>query len=374
MLNTDPMKIKVAKTELHTFHIPIGRRRFMKALAAASAGFTLPGYLAEALTYAPEVTQGPYYPLANNIPLDKDNDLIYLNDNLTRATGLITYVAGRVLDASGNPVKGALVELWHCDSPSANTSGAQCNYLYSATSSRNPAMDSNFQGFGQFLTGSGGYYKFRTIKAGLYNSRTRHYHFGITFPGQLTRHTTQLFWNETAYDTNGTAWATQNANDNVWSAITDSAQRAAVTKDYIVVDSATGAVGANWDIIMNYTPVEQTYPGGGSFVVAGTAVAGPTNSTRFKISIPAYTNYTYEVYGNPTLPMLGNNLTNWDSTYLTNMSWAALPFSLTQTGVIATNKFTAPTNGSLDLYLQEKAVKGFYYVAFRPPGANTGTP
>jgi hypothetical protein len=72
--------------------------------------------------------------------------------------------------------------------------------------------------------------------------------------------------------------------------------------------------------------------------------------------------------------MLGNNLTNWDSTYLTNMSWAALPFSLTQTGVIATNKFTAPTNGSLDLYLQEKAVKGFYYVAFRPPGANTGTP
>src|SRR6266478_10207556 len=120
MLRTNPMKIKVATTEPNAFYIPMGRRRFMKAMAAASAGFTLPGYLAEALTYTPEVTQGPYYPLANNIPLDKDNDLIYLNDNLTQATGLITYVAGRVLDAGGNPVNGALVELWHCDSPNVN--------------------------------------------------------------------------------------------------------------------------------------------------------------------------------------------------------------------------------------------------------------
>jgi len=35
---------------------------FLKAIAAASAGFALPGYLAEALTIAPSVTQGPYYP------------------------------------------------------------------------------------------------------------------------------------------------------------------------------------------------------------------------------------------------------------------------------------------------------------------------
>src|SRR5207237_10196824 len=227
----------------------------------------------------------------SNIPLDKDNDLIYLNDNLTAATGLITYVAGRVLDANGDPVKGALVELWHCDAPTTNTAASQCNYLYSTTASRNPAMDSNFQGFGQFLTGSGGYYKFRTIKAGLYNSRTRHYHFGITFPGQLSRHTTQLFWNETAKDSSGNNWATQNSNDNVWSTISDSAQRASVTRDYTVVDDITGAVATSWDIIMNYAPVDPTYPGGG-LLIAGTPIAGPTNTTRFKLSIPAYTNYT----------------------------------------------------------------------------------
>src|SRR5437764_10471970 len=152
------MKSKITTSKPYAFHVPVGRRRLLKSLAVASAGFTLPGYLAEALTYAPEVTQGPYYPLASNIPLDSDNDLIYLNDNLTRATGLITYVAGRVLDASGNPVKGALVELWHCDSPNVNAGASQCNYLYSASASRNPAMDANFQGFGQFLTGAGGFY------------------------------------------------------------------------------------------------------------------------------------------------------------------------------------------------------------------------
>src|SRR2546429_784760 len=143
-----------------SFYVPLGRRHFLKSIAIASAGFTLPGYLAEAVAVSPMVTQGPYYPLANNIPLDKDNDLLYLNDNLTHASGIITYVTGRVLDASGNPVRGALVELWHADNGG--------NYIYSGSAARNPAADANFQGFGQFLTGSSGYYKFRTVKAGLY--------------------------------------------------------------------------------------------------------------------------------------------------------------------------------------------------------------
>jgi len=147
-----------------------------------------------------------------------------------------------------------------------------------------------------------------------------------------------------------------------------------VNLTYTTVDASTGAVAANFDFVVGLTPVDPTYPNGGSFVIAGAPVVGPTNSTRFKITIPAYTNYTYEVYGNPTLANVGNTITNWNSSYLTNMSWGALPYSLTQAGAINTNKFTASSNGSLDLYLQEKAVKGFYYVSFRIPGANTGTP
>src|SRR6266481_8580412 len=95
-------------TKARVFHIPVGRRRFFKSMAVASAGFTLRGYLAEALTLTPQVTQGPYYPLAKNIPLDKDNDLVYLNDSLTAANGIVSYITGRILDASGNPVRGAL--------------------------------------------------------------------------------------------------------------------------------------------------------------------------------------------------------------------------------------------------------------------------
>ena len=107
------------------------------------------------------------------------------------------------------------------------------------------------------------------------------------------------------------------------------------------------------------TTVEPGYPGTGSLVITGTPVAGPANSTRFKISVPAYSGYTYEVYGNPTLGPL---------------MWSALPFSVSQAGAINTNKLTAGADGTQDLYVEEKAAKGFYYVAFRVPGANTGTP
>src|SRR5438046_7907591 len=103
------MKTQMNKTDLQVFRIPIDRRRFLKSMALASAGFTLPGYLAEALTLTPQATQGPFYPLAKNIPLDKDNDLVQLNDNTSSAAGILTYVSGRVLDKSGNPIRGALV-------------------------------------------------------------------------------------------------------------------------------------------------------------------------------------------------------------------------------------------------------------------------
>ena len=122
-------------------------------MALASAGYTLSGYLAEALAASPTVTQGPYYPLADEIPLDKDNDLVQLNDNLSIASGLVTYLSGRVLTNTGTPIRGALVELWHAD--------REGDYLCSAGVGRNPACDPDFAGFGQF--------RFRTIKAGLYN-------------------------------------------------------------------------------------------------------------------------------------------------------------------------------------------------------------
>src|SRR6185503_12713296 len=232
------MKKNLFNAKPRTFYIPIDRRRFFKSMALASAGFTLSGYLAEALTQSPSVTQGPYYPLADDIPLDKDNDLVQLNDNTTLAAGVVTYVTGRVLNASGNPIKNALIELWHAD--------REGDYLYSAGVGRNSACDANFAGFGQFLTGSSGAFKFRTIKAGLYVGRTRHYHWGVTLPGRTTRSTTQTGWNETAYDLNNQQWATQNSNDNVFATIA-AAQRASLLLSFTPVSgTTTGEVEATW--------------------------------------------------------------------------------------------------------------------------------
>ena len=53
-------EIRAMKNEPNTFYIPLNRRRFFKSIALASAGFTLSGYMAEALTLSPTVTQGPY--------------------------------------------------------------------------------------------------------------------------------------------------------------------------------------------------------------------------------------------------------------------------------------------------------------------------
>lgn len=334
------------------FHIPISRRRLLKSIAAVSAGFTLPGYLAEAATISPVMTQGPFYPAAHNIPLDKDNDLVQLNGNLTIASGLITYFTGRVLDVNGSPVRGALIELWHAD--------REGDYVYSGTTERNAACDPNFAGFGQYLTGADGRYLFRTIKPGLYPGRTRHTHFGVTLPGRTTRTSTQTFWNEVSYDLNGNQWPTQNSNDAVFASISNPEQRASVLLTPTpVAGTTTGEMLATWDFVSGFTPVEPTYPNGGSLLIAAQPITSSTGARRFKITLPAYTGYTYEIYGNPTLA---------------NLQWKAFPFSINETAAVDRNKHAATADGTLTFYVNEAADKGFYYVTFRVPGANTGTP
>ena len=332
------------------------RRRFLRQLAATGAFFTTAGLYAEALTLTPRITEGPFYPLRKNIPLDKDNDLVTLNDSLTPAKGVITHVSGRVLDSKGQPIRDALVELWHAD--------AAGEYTYADGAPRNPQADVNFAGFGQHLTGATGEYRFRTVKAGLYPGRTRHFHFGITIPGQKSRYTTQLFWNEVPLGPDGKAWNTTNDNDGELRGIRDAAQRAAVIRDFKKLEgSASGEEQATWDIAMGLTPMEPAYPGkgadGGHLVVKADEVPSANGmKARFKVTVPAYVGYSYEVYANPTMGNLG---------------WAALPFALSAAAKIDRNILTATAEGALDLYVEKPSVKGSYYVAFRVPGANTGT-
>jgi len=88
----------------------MNRRTFLSALGMSGAYFTVRGAFAEALVQTPAQTEGPYYP--DHLPLDQDNDLVIINDAITPAVGQIAWVSGRVLDASGSPIRGAVVEIW----------------------------------------------------------------------------------------------------------------------------------------------------------------------------------------------------------------------------------------------------------------------
>src|SRR4051794_6214917 len=146
------------------------RRGFLGGLAAGAALFTVPGAFADQLVRTPAQTEGPFYP--NKLPLDTDNDLIIVNNAITPSVGEITHLTGRILDATGSPIRNALVEIWQCD--------AKGVYIHTGDSDRKKEQqDKNFQGFGRFLTGSGGEYYFRTIKPVPYPGRSPHIHYKI---------------------------------------------------------------------------------------------------------------------------------------------------------------------------------------------------
>ena len=216
-----------------TFHIPFSRRRLIRSLAlAGGALFTTRGLFAEMLTLTPRTTAGPYYP--DHLPLDQDNDLIRITDDITPAVGTITNVAGRVLDKDGQPLKGALVELWQADDAG--------RYIHSNGVQPGKKRDAHFQGYGKFETASDGGWKFRTIKPGIYTGRTRHFHFGITLPGQR-RFTTQLVF----------AGESANERDGVLNGIRDAVQRASVIREF-KADADTKELSGTWDIVMGLTP------------------------------------------------------------------------------------------------------------------------
>ncbi len=88
------------------------RRRFLRSLGASAglAFFDTRGLFAQALTLkqTASTTEGPFYP--DKMPLDTDNDLLTINDAITPAVGDITHLSGRVLTATGQPIRNAFVE------------------------------------------------------------------------------------------------------------------------------------------------------------------------------------------------------------------------------------------------------------------------
>lgn len=211
------------------------RRLFLGALGAAF--FTTRGLFAEQLLRTPPLTEGPFYP--DKLPLDTDNDLIIVNDRITPAVGEVTHLGGRILDAKGDPIRNALVEIWQVDGKAV--------YLHTADSSHK-SRDTNFQGYGRFLTGSSGEYYFRTIKPVPYNGRPApHIHMKIR-RGRAELLTTQVF----------IAGFANNARDGVYLGMRDPVDRELASADFNPVkDSKINECAARFDVVLGRTPPDR---------------------------------------------------------------------------------------------------------------------
>jgi protocatechuate 3,4-dioxygenase beta subunit len=216
------------------------RRSFLTGCAAAGlAAWSARGAFAQQLAETAATTEGPFYP--DRMPLDTDNDLVIINDAVTPGVGSITYLSGRVLTASGTPLRNAFVEIWQAD-----TTGS-----YVHTDGRQPSgHDRNFQGYGRFLTDSKGQYYFRTIKPVEYTLtgifRAPHIHFAISRNGRRM-FTTQML----------VAGHSANARDSVIRRL-DAAALKTLLVDFIPMPaSKIGELTASFDLVLGRTAEER---------------------------------------------------------------------------------------------------------------------
>jgi protocatechuate 3,4-dioxygenase beta subunit len=203
------------------------------------ASLTAPGAFAQALEETATTTEGPFYP--DHMPLDTDNDLLIVNDQLSSAVGEITHLTGRLLSESGEPVRNAFIEIWQTD----------VNGSYLHTDGRNDiGFDGNFQGYGRFLTDAQGRYYFRTIKPveytllGMY--RAPHIHFAVSKSGNRVLTTQALVKGHPA-----------NENDGIVRQMRSPAALESIMIDYQPMPgSELGELLASFDIVLGQTAEE----------------------------------------------------------------------------------------------------------------------
>jgi protocatechuate 3,4-dioxygenase beta subunit len=182
------------------------------------------------LVVTPGQTEGPFYPVS--FPADMDNDLVRVQGRAADAMGQVTHIGGRVLNRRGEPVRGAMLEIWQCDA----------NGIYNHP--RQPGLqrrDDAFQGYGRTEAAADGGYGFRTIRPVAYPGRTPHIHFKVHAPG-AGRLTTQMY----------VAGERQNATDGLLNAIRNPAQRQSVI---VRLEPAAalqpGALRGTFDIVLD---------------------------------------------------------------------------------------------------------------------------
>ena len=104
--------------------------------------------------------------------------------------------------------------------------------------------DTNFQGFGRFLTGSSGEYYFRTIKPVPYPGRTPHIHVKVKKASKELL-TTQFY----------VKGHPGNERDGIYRSIRDPKALESITIEFAPIkESRIGELAAKFDIVLGMTP------------------------------------------------------------------------------------------------------------------------
>jgi protocatechuate 3,4-dioxygenase, beta subunit len=172
-----------------------------------------------------------------------DNDLTRQHDG--EPLGERILVHGRVLDAEGRPIRGALVEVWQ-----ANAAGR-----YRHEVDQHPApLDPNFSGAGRCLTDDEGRYSFTTIKPGAYPWRNHdnawrpaHIHFSLFGRLFTERLVTQMYFpGDPLFQF-----------DPIFRSVRDpKARELLVARFDAARTEPEWALAYEWDVVLRATPVE----------------------------------------------------------------------------------------------------------------------
>jgi protocatechuate 3,4-dioxygenase beta subunit len=217
------------------------RRSLLKGASVAAAALLMRGQSSAStrLTPTPFLGAGPFYPrdpsglpllsTEISIPDPLTNDLTQ-NGGKGRAKGRHIHVSGRVLDTTGRPLAGAIVEIW-----SVNASN-----IYHVQDAG--ASDPNFAGFGATKTDASGRYSFKTIRPQGYDRylglirRTAHIHFLVKAAGGEVFTTEMWFADEP-----------RNSIDALFRRITDSGLRSRMA---VVLSRNNGVDRGRFDLVL----------------------------------------------------------------------------------------------------------------------------
>jgi protocatechuate 3,4-dioxygenase beta subunit len=213
--NTDPTRRQIVRAALSAYGLAV-------------VGVQVPAAAVAQLLRTPQQTRGPFYP--TQLPLDRDNDLVTVAGRPGTAKGDVADVSGRILNERGRPIPNARVEIWQCD--------ANGRYRH-PWDRRDVPLDPNFQGYGQFITGPVGVYRFRTIKPVPYPGRAPHIHFAISGP-DFEPLITQMY----------VAGAPENDRDSLLNGIPDAAARQRLTVPFERPPAQGGALVARFDVVL----------------------------------------------------------------------------------------------------------------------------